>query len=267
MAVATPDPRRLLARRSAAARSRRGVPLRGLLPLALLLVVWQLVGQEDSATFPRPSSWWPAIKDIADSGELWPSLGATVTTFLISLAVASLLGVALGIAVGGSRTADRATAPTMQFFMSIPAPTLVPVALLVIGSGRAMQVGVVVFAAIWPIVLNTAAGMRAVPAVRLEMARVLGLPAFARFTKVVLPSIAPGALLGVLISAPICIVVTLLVEMLTSSDGLGFLLLESQRTFQSAEVYGLLVVIGVLGYLVNTAVSLLERRLLRNLPQ
>jgi ABC-type nitrate/sulfonate/bicarbonate transport system permease component len=264
-AVATPVRRRSGARTQT--RTRGSIPLKGLLPLLLLLGVWQLVGDESSASFPRPSSWWPALKNIEADGELWTSLGATMVTFVLALLVATVLGATLGILIGSLRTADRAMAPTLQFFMSIPSPTLVPVALLVIGVSRGMQVGVVVFAAIWPIILNTAAGMRAVPAVRLEMARVLDLSPIARFLKVILPSVAPGALLGVLVSAPICIVVTLLVEMLTSSEGLGFLLLTSQRAFQSSEVFGLLLLIGVLGYLVNTAVGLLEQRLLRNMPQ
>jgi ABC-type nitrate/sulfonate/bicarbonate transport system permease component len=265
-AVATPT-RRVFGVRTAGARPRRGIPLRGLLPLIVLLVLWQILGDENSALFPRPSTWWPAIKDIEAGGQLWSSLVATMTTFLIALAVATVLGAALGVLIGSLRTADRASGPTVQFFMSIPSPTLVPVALLVIGVSRGMQVGVVVFAAIWPIILNTAAGMRAVPVVRLETARVLGLSRPARFLKVVLPSVAPAALLGVLVSAPICIVVTLLVEMLSSADGLGFLLLTSQRAFQSSEVFGLLLLIGLLGYLVNAAVGLLEQRLLRNMPR
>jgi ABC-type nitrate/sulfonate/bicarbonate transport system permease component len=266
MAVATPGPRRAFPRRSAA-RARRGVPLRGLLPLALGLVLWQLLGKENSPTFPRPSTWWPAIKGTEASGQLWPSLAATLTTFAIALLVATVLGVTLGILQGSSRPADRASAPTIQFFMSIPAPTLVPVAVLVIGASGGVQAGIVVFAAIWPLILNSAAGMRAVPAVRLEMARVLGLSPAARFAKITLPSIVPSALLGVLVSAPICIVVTLLVEMLTSSQGLGSLLLTSQRDFQSSELWGLLLLVGLLGYLVNTVVGLLERWLLRNMPE
>lgn len=248
-------------------KARRGIPLRGLAPLVLLLVVWELLGDKNSALFPPPSTWWEAIRDIEAGGKLWSSFGATITTFVLALIVATVLGAAIGALIGGVRTADRATGPIVQFFMSIPSPTLVPVALLVIGLSRGMQISVIVFAAIWPIILNTAAAMRAVPAVRLETARVLDLSRASRLFKVVLPSVAPGALLGILISAPIIIVVTLLVEMLSSADGVGFLLLTSQRSFQSSEVFGLLVLIGLLGYVVNTVVAMLERWLMRNAPQ
>ena len=128
-AVATPVRRRSGARTQT--RTRGSIPLKGLLPLLLLLGVWQLVGDESSASFPRPSSWWPALKNIEADGELWTSLGATMVTFVLALLVATVLGATLGILIGSLRTADRAMAPTLQFFMSIPSPTLVPVALLV----------------------------------------------------------------------------------------------------------------------------------------
>lgn len=249
-------------RTSAAGRTS----LVGLAPLLMLLLVWQLLGNENSVLYPRPSRWPDGFASLLASGQFGVSLRATVTTFLLAILAATLLGAALGALVGSFRLLDRATAPSFTFLMSIPPAAVVPVAVLVVGIGLALQIGTVVFAAIWPIMLNTAAAMRAVPVARLESARMLGLSRRARVWRVVLPSLVPGIAIGVLVAAPVGIVVTLLVEMLTTVPGLGSMLLASQRSFQSTEVFAMLVIIGLLGYLLNVLVRLLQSLLLRNWP-
>jgi ABC-type nitrate/sulfonate/bicarbonate transport system permease component len=246
---------------------RRRVPIVGLAPLVGLLFLWQLLGTENSVNFPRPSEWWAGWTALLDRGLIGSSLLSTVTTFLLALAVSTVVGAGLGALVGSSRAVDRATSPLLQFLMSVPPAAIVPVAVLVIGLGTSMQITAIAFGAVWPILLNTASAMRSVPGVRLEAARLLGLSRTARFSRVVLPSLTPGVLLGVTVAAPIAIVVTLLVEMLTTSPGLGSLLLQAQRAFRSEEVFALLVVTGILGYVLNTLVSWLEAFLLRNWPE
>ena len=247
-------------------RAATRTSLVGLTPLLLLLLVWQLAGNAESVLYPRPSRWWDGFTALLATGQFGPSLRATVTTFLLAMLAATLLGALLGALVGSFALLDRATAPAFTFLMSIPPAAIVPVAVLVVGIGLTLQIGAVIFAAIWPILLNTAAAMRAVPTARLDSARMLGLPRSARVARVVLPSLVPGIAVGVLVAAPVGIVVTLLVEMLTTVPGLGSMLLASQRSFQSTEVFAMLVVIGLLGYSLNVLVRLLQSRLLRNWP-
>src|SRR5690606_32454570 len=138
---------------------------------------------------------------------------------------------------------------------------------LVIGIGFGMQIATIVFAAVWPVLLNAAAATRGVPAARRESATLLGLSRVQRFFKVILPSLAPGILLGVTIAAPIAIVIALLAETLPSLPGLGSLLLQSQRVFRSSQVFALLVIIGILGYVLNAAIVGIRAYLLRNWPE
>lgn len=239
----------------------------GFAPLVLLLIVWQIFGDPRSPLFPPPATWWNGLVELAAGGRLAPAILSTVVSFVTALVVATVLGAALGALIGSRRGAERATGPAIQFLMSIPPAAIVPVAALVVGIGFGMQVGAIVFGAIWPILLNSAAAMRGVPQVRLEAARLLGLSPAARFFRVALPSLAPGVLLGVVVAAPIAIVVTLLVEMMTSVPGLGSLLLDGQRSFRASQVFALLVLTGLLGYLLNALVGRVERVLLRNWPE
>jgi NitT/TauT family transport system permease protein len=241
-------------------------PLTGLAPIAILLVLWQVLGDPASPIFPPPSEWWTAFVLLVQSGVLPTAFAATIVTFATALLAATVIGAILGALTGSSRRLDRTASPLLTFLMCVPPPAIVPVFILVLGVGFGTQVAAVVFAAVWPILLNTASAMRSIPAVRLESARLLGLGWSGRVRHVIAPSLVPGVALGVMVAAPICIVVTLLLEMLTSSRGAGSLLLSAQRSFQAAEMFALLVLIALLGLVVNLLISAGERLLTRNWP-
>ena len=247
-------------------RSRRlpGGALKGVLPLVLLLVLWQILGSDSSLSFPPPSTWITALRDLADQGILGPAIRTTLVTFTVSLVIATVLGVALGTLIGSSRTVDRALTPIMDFFRSLPPPAIVPVAGLILGISLRMSVTVVVLAIIWPILLNTATAMRGVPTVRLEMARTLGLGRLERLLKVVIPSLLPAVAVGVRIAVSISLIVTLLVDILGSGEGLGRLLTDRQASFDAPSVWGLLLLIGAFGFGINALIAGAERRFLRH---
>lgn len=250
---------------------RRRVPgltvVKGLIPLVLLLAIWQLVGSDSSLSFPPPSTWIDSLKELADEGSLFPALRTTLETFALSLVFATIIGAAMGMAIGASRRVDRALTPLLDIFRSVPPPAYVPVAALILGISMRMSVTVVVIAIVWPILLNTAGAMRGIPAVRFEMSRTIGLGRFERIFKVVVPSLLPAIAVGVRVAVSISLVVTLLVEIIGSSDGIGQLLAERQQSFDAAGVWGLLLLIGVLGVLINALIAAGERRLLRNWPE
>lgn len=245
-------------------RSARLPDLRGFLPLVALLVAWQLAGSSHSLSFPEPSEWFASLTTLYDQGVLSVALRGTLLTFVLSFAVSVVLGAAAGLAIGSQPTLERALAPLLEFFRSLPPPVVVPVLGLLLGPSLRMNVIVVVAATIWPILLNTIAAVHAIPLVRLETSRTLGLSRFEHVRKVLVPSVVLGALLGAKVAVSLTLVVTLLVEMLGSAQGIGRLILERQQAFDAASVWGLLLIIGVVGYATNTAMSVLEQRVLRN---
>lgn len=239
-------------------RNQSGTPVRGLLPLILALAGWELLGRRDSPYFPVPSEWARDVGPLIEEGLLLEGLGWTSLTFILGLVLATLLGTTIGALVGASRTADRALGPTLESLRVLPAAALVPLAALILGYTMQMKLAVVVLPATWPILLSVRAARRALSPVLIDVSRTLGLSRGERIRKVLVPVLTPAVLLGIRVAAPLALIITLLVEIVTRINGLGALLGSAQSNFQSAQVYGLLVIAGVLGFLVNWAVTRAE---------
>jgi ABC-type nitrate/sulfonate/bicarbonate transport system permease component len=232
--------------------------LRGLLPIAALLIVWQFTTSRASLSFPPPDEWLKAIAGMLDDGALGPAALHTLGTYGLGLLCAVALGGVVGTAIGSSRLVDRALTPTIDFIAAVPGAALVPVAVLLLGPGKFGGVVTVALIVSWPILLNTATAARAIPAVRLEMSRTIGLSRAERWRKVIVPSLIPGGLLGVRVAASLAVIITLLVDIFGAGMGLGRLLVESQQRFDASAAWGLLLIVGLFGYLMSFLLSWLE---------
>ena len=241
-------------------------PLRGLLPLLLLLVLWQLLQSGPSPYFPAPSQWWTAAQRLFDRDHLLAAFDATTRTFLAGLVLAILVGTFLGLLIGVSALAARALGPLLEFMRAIPPPATVPVAALLIGYNESMKLTVVTLSALWPILLNTTSAVRQIDPLLIDVARSFRLTSWERIRRIVAPSVVPSLLIGIRVALPLALVVALLVEMLTSLPGIGALMIRSQRNFQSSEVYALLVLVGLFGFVVNDVFAVIESIVLRRWP-
>jgi ABC-type nitrate/sulfonate/bicarbonate transport system permease component len=129
-----------------------------------------------------------------------------------------------------------------------------------------MKLVVVVLAALWPILLNVSSAVRQIDPLLIDVARSFRLSRRATMQRIILPSVIPALLLGIRVAIPLTIILALLVEMLTSLPGIGALMIQSQRNFQSSEVYALLVLVGLFGLIVNDAFLVIETAILRYWP-
>lgn len=241
-------------------------PIRGLLPIVALLAFWQIFGDPDSLSYPPPSAWLNQLVAFNDDGLLLPAVLSTLRTFVLGLVCGTIIGTLLGALVGSSRRADQAISPVTDFFRALPPPAVISIILLILGLKYTTVLVMVTLGTMWPILLNTAAGMRSMPSVRLDMSMTMGLSPLDRLVKITLPSLLPTVMLGVKISAAIAFVITLFIEILGITDGVGYFLNARQSRYDSAGVWGLLLVIGVCGYLINVCLALIERRILRGRP-
>ncbi|HEX2287095.1 MAG TPA: ABC transporter permease subunit [Mycobacterium sp.] len=235
--------------------------LRGLLPLGILLIVWQLMSADTSLSFPPPDEWIQALDRLRSEGLLSAAIVHTLGTYAFGLVLAVVIGATAGMAIGASRLIDRFLTPTIDFIAAVPGAALVPVAVLLLGPSQLSGVAVVALVVSWPVLLNTAAAMRSIPLVRLEMSRTIGLSPVQRCTKVILPSLSGGVMLGVSVASSLAVIITLLVDILGAGEGIGRLLVESQQHFDAAAAWGLLLIVGGFGYLMNLLISRLERRM------
>ncbi|WP_079057486.1 ABC transporter permease [Streptomyces cellostaticus] len=188
-----------------------------------------------------------------------PSLGRMAAGFVL----AAVAGIALGIAVGRSRRAYALCNPVLQFARAVPPPALVPVFVVVLDFGTPMQVASIAFSALWPVLVNSAEGARATDPLRLEVAAVLRLTGPERLWFLVLPSALPRIFAGLRLSLSLSLILMVFSELLPgTADGIGFTLTDAQTRSDLLTVWSALMLLGVLGFLLNTGLLAVERRLI-----
>ncbi len=239
---------------------------RGLLPLIIILVLWQLLQTGNSPYFPPPSAWWNGLMQLAVSGRLLTASLATIQTIVVGLALAIVAGTLIGVLIGVSPRANRALGPLLEFCRATPPPAIVPLAILFLGYDERMKLTIVAVSAMWPILLNTSSAVQHIHPILLDVSTSFRLSLLDRIKRVIIPSVIPAILLGIRIALPLTIVLTLLVEILTSIEGIGALMIAAQRNFQSGQVYGLLVFVGLFGFLLNNAFTIVQAVILRRWP-
>jgi ABC-type nitrate/sulfonate/bicarbonate transport system permease component len=258
--------------KTARLKTARAVLARWLV-LAGLITLWELLTRRaEDPFFPQPSviaeriqqrwlSGPPSRLFLSDAvtDDVVPSLVRLLTGW----GIAAIAGVSLGVALGRSARLSEFLAPVLHFLRAVPPPALLPVFIVLAGLGSTMQVTVIIFGVIWPILLNTADGARNVPATQVDTARVFRVSRTRWLLGVVLPSASPKIFAGLRISLSLSLILMVISELVGSSNGLGRSLIDAQREFSLRNMWAVIVLLGVLGYLLNSALLAVERRVLR----
>jgi ABC-type nitrate/sulfonate/bicarbonate transport system permease component len=192
------------------------------------------------------------------TGNLLPSLGR----MLGGLAVASVAGVVLGVAIGRMPVLADLTEPLIHFGRAIPAVTMVPVFLFVFRIGTSMEVAAIAFGVIWPVLLNTIDGARHLYPGYMESARAFRLGPGQRLLRVILPSAAPKIFAGLRLALALALVLMIVSEFQGSTDGIGREMSIAQANFDVPTMWDIIVLLGLLGIVLNGVFALVERRAL-----
>jgi ABC-type nitrate/sulfonate/bicarbonate transport system permease component len=230
----------------------------------LVLVAWGLWSAGSDTYYYPPLT--EILSTFADTW-LFERVGSDVVPSLVRMGlgygIAVLLGIGLGLLLGMSRRARRAAAPIVEFLRAIPPPALLPFAILVIGVGNSMKVFIIAFVCLWPILLNTIDGVTGIDPTLRETTRVYGIEGRERLWRVMLPAASPQIFAGMRTSLSLALILMVISEMVASTNGIGYFVLQSQRTFAIPEMWSGILLLGILGYAFNGAFVLIERRLLR----
>ncbi|SDB81290.1 NitT/TauT family transport system permease protein [Raineyella antarctica] len=232
----------------------------GVLALVAVLELLSRIGVIAPTLLPPPSQVLADLATLLGSPAFLGDVASTLFGWAIGLSLASLIGVTAGLVLGSSRWAYEASSALIEFLRPIPAVALVPLAILMFGTGTTMKFMLVTYAALWPIMLNTLYGARELDPVTRETAKTFRLTWWQTLTKVFLPHAAPFAFTGIRISAAIALIVTVSAELLAgTASGIGSFILQVQAGGGStSQVFAGTLVAGVLGVLVNAALRGVE---------
>jgi len=204
---------------------------------------------------PAAQAAWQLLID----GELWYHTQLSLRRLGLGLLLALAVGVPLGLASGLSRAFAQATTPLFQFLRMVSPLSWMPLAVIVLGVGDAPVVFLLAFAALWPIVLNTAAGVAALDPNWLLLGRSLAATARETLLRIVLPGITAHLLTGVRLALGLLWIVIVPAEMLGVSAGLGYFILDTRDRLAYPELMATIVFIGAIGWALDAAARALHR--------
>ncbi|MEV2276938.1 ABC transporter permease [Nocardiopsis sp. NPDC049922] len=212
---------------------------------------------------PPPDLIAGAFVDLWFSERLLVDVVPSLVRLLTGFTVAVVLGVSLGVVLGLSTRVRAVLEPVLEFLRAIPPPVLIPLMILLVGIDDTMKVLVIVSGCVWPILLNTVEGVRAVDPVLADTARCYGLRTGTRLRVLVLRSASPQIMAGLRLALALAVILMVISEMFASSSGLGFAIVQFQRTFAIPEMWAGMVLLGLIGFALSAAFELVEGRVLR----
>jgi len=236
-------------------------PWRGLLIPGLLLICWEIAARATAIpeALSRPSLMIEAIQASSLNGALMLATLQTLQTTLLGLLLATTLGIAVGLLLGISPLLNAVIGPSVEAFRPIPAIALVPLALLLFGFGISLEVSIIAFACVWPIIVVTIAAVQGLDERLSQIARGLEFSLFQRIIKFILPATIGRIWVGIRIAAGIALIVAVTVEIVVNPRGLGYAMIFAQQMLQVDLVYGYVVWTGILGWLLNLLIQLIDQ--------
>jgi nitrate/nitrite transport system permease protein len=235
-----------------------------LVTLAALLLVWQILCDKPGATLPAPSAIWTDARDLIvspffDNGSQDLGLGWRVLVSLqrvaIGFGLAAVAGVLVGCLIGQSDWAMRGLDPIFQVLRTVPPLAWLPIALAAFRDSRPSAIFVIFITAIWPILINTAVGIRNIPQDYRNVSAVLRLNSLEFFWTIMLPSAAPYIFTGLRIGVGLSWLAIVAAEMLTGGVGVGFFIWDAWNSSRLPDIIVALAYIGLVGFALDRIVG------------
>src|SRR5712672_869911 len=237
-----------------------------LIVIALLMLFWELVCRRAGSTLPPPSRVFKDTRELIfdpffdrggiDKGLFW-HLSASLQRVALGYSLAAVAGVALGTLVGQSVWAMRGLDPIFQVLRTVPPLAWLPLSLAAFRDGQPSAIFVIFITSVWPIIINTAVGIRNIPQDYRNVALVLRLNPVEFFTKIMIPSAAPYIFTGLRIGIGLSWLAIVAAEMLTGGVGIGFFIWDAWNSSRLSDIVVALAYIGLIGFVLDRIVALL----------
>src|SRR5215207_8433589 len=235
-----------------------------LIVIALLMLFWELVCRRAGSSLPPPSKVFKDTKELIfdpffdrggiDKGLFW-HLSASLQRVALGYALASVAGVALGTLVGQSVWAMRGLDPIFQVLRTVPPLAWLPLSLAAFRHADPSAIFVIFITSIWPIILNTAAGVNQIPQDYKNVARVLRLSGWEYFIKITLPATVPYIFTGLKIGIGLSWLAIVAAEMLIGGVGIGFFIWDAWNSSRISDIIVALAYIGIVGFLLDKLIA------------
>ncbi|WP_095194301.1 ABC transporter permease [Pseudomonas sp. Irchel 3A7] len=236
-----------------------------LLPL-VLLGLWYLGverGWLSEQVLPPPAYIYQTLSDLVTSGDLWLNASASLQRVVVGFTLGAFIGMALGLAMGLFRTVEDYLLPTFNALVQIPVLGWLPFALLLFGIGETLKYVLIAKAAMVPITLCTLQAFHQAPKGLLEVGRAYGFSRRQSVSSIILPAAVPTLFTGLRLGFTKAWLSLVVVELVASSEGLGYLIVYGRQLFQLDLVMAAVVVVGALGLAIDRGFDYVERRLNR----
>ncbi len=226
-------------------------------------VLWAIIAwwTENPILLPSPLTVLDAAIGLARDLELFEHAAISVGRMVLSISIACALAVPLGLAMALHRTVDRIVDPVFEVLRPISGIAWIPLALFIFGIGNALPVFIMTYAAFFPILVGTVAGVRAVDRRLVDCARTMGIPQRVIVTRVVIPAALPSLLVALRLGVALSWTAVVAAELIGAPSGLGYAVEWYRELLATPQVMSFIAMIGVIGYLCDSGVRWLNRRL------
>jgi len=230
----------------------------------VIIAAWELWARSaDNQFWPPPSTIVSEFQNLWLFSQFQTDVVPSLMRILLGFAIGSACGVIVGIPIGLSLWARKFAMPHIEYWRAMPPPALLPISVILLHSiGNLQKVTFIAFFCAFPVLLNTIDGVRAIDPTLVDTARSYGIPARERIRRIVLPAAFPQISAGMRISLSLAVIIMVVAEYFSSTSGVGYVLLNSKNTFQLNPMWAAILLIGVIGYVLNLAYLLAERRML-----
>jgi nitrate/nitrite transport system permease protein len=254
-----------------------------LIMLVVLLGFWQIAAGGKDSSFPSPSKVWQESHDVIvkplkgvsyssmdglrvqENGDvgLLVHIGKSLSRVSIGFSLSATAGILLGVLIGQNVIAYRALDPLFQILRTVPPLAWLPISLAIFQQAQPSAIFLIFITAIWPIILNTAAGVQAIPPTYKNVAKVLQLNAFEYFYKIMLPATVPYMFTGLRIGVGMSWLAIVAAEMVQGGTGVGFFIWDSYNSGLLTDTIVALVYIGLVGFALDRMVAWIGRLVAR----